>query len=172
MSTLHEILKSDEKPKQKIALMGEALRRNRKLTTELIECFIGGSAGDQGNCMAAIEYASRDEPAAAADCLEFVIEHLNDKPPRVRWEAASAIANLARQFPDRVARAIPRLLVNAKAEGTVVRWSAASALTEIARHNPASRRELVPKFEATVKKETNNGVRNIYVKALKSLTKE
>jgi hypothetical protein len=172
MSTLPEILKSAEKPKQKIALMGEALRRNRKLTTELIECFIGGSAGDQGNCMAAIEYASRDEPAAAADCLEFVIEHLNDKPPRVRWEAASAIANLARRFPDRVAKAIPQLLANTKAEGTVVRWSAASALTEIARHNLASREELVPKFEAMTKKETNNGVRNIYIKALKSLAKE
>lgn len=152
--------------------MGDALRRNRKLAAELVDCFIGGSAGDQGNCMAAIEYASRDEPDAAADTLEFVIEHLNDKPPRVRWEAASAIANLARQFPDRVARAIPRLLTNTKADGTVVRWSAASALTEIARYNPASRKELIPKFEATVKRETNNGVRNTYVKALKSLAKD
>jgi HEAT repeat protein len=169
MSTLHEILESDEKPKQKIALMGEALRRNRKLTAELIECFIGGSVGDQGNCMAAIEYASRDEPDAAADSLEFVIEHLNDKPPRVRWEAASAIANLARQFPGRVAKAIPQLLANMKAEGTVVRWSAASALAEIAKHNPATRKELIPKFEAMVKKEANSGVRNIYLKALKEI---
>ena len=172
MSALHEILESDEKPKLKIALMGDALRRNRRLTAELIECFIGGSAGDQGNCMAAIEYASRDEPAAAADALGFVIEHLNDKPPRVRWEAAGAFANLARQYPVRAAEAVPRLLANTKSERTVVRWSAATALTQIARHHAASRRELLPKFEALARKETNNGVRNIYVKALAFLAKE
>jgi HEAT repeat protein len=70
-----------------------------------------------------------------------------------------------------VAKSIPQLLANTKAEGPVVRWSAASALTAIAQHNPASRKELIPKFEAMVKRETNNGVRNIYVKALKFLEK-
>lgn len=77
------------------------------------------------------------------------------------------MANVAQKSPDEAAQAIPKLLTNTKDKGTVVRWSAAYALTEIAKNHPASAKKLIPQFEMIVKKEENNGVKNVYLRALK-----
>lgn len=58
-----------------------------------------------------------------------------------------------------------------KDKSTVVRWCAAYALTEIIKSNPKIRKELVPKIEDLLKNEKNNGVRNVYLKALKTISK-
>jgi hypothetical protein len=52
-----------------------------------------------------------------------------------------------------------------------VRWSAAFALAEIAKSSLKTQKELIPKFSEILKKEANNGVKNIYVKTLKELKK-
>lgn len=89
----------------------------------------------------------------------------------MKWDAAESIGNMSKWFPKEVEKAIPNLLINTKDEGTVVRWSSAFALSEIAKNNPAIRNELVQKIDALVKAETNNGVKNVYLKALKIIRK-
>jgi DUF1680 family protein len=78
------------------------------------------------------------------------------------------IGNLAQKDPTEVEKAIPNLLVNTKDKSTVVRWCAAFALTEITKSNPAIRKELDQKIEEIVQNEKNNGVKNVYLTALKN----
>ncbi len=170
--TIEEIIGSKRKPKEKVTLLAEKLKSDKKLVAELIKHFETASAPEKGSYMEAMEYVTKDDPSFAARCLDFVIEHINDEAPRVKWEAARIIGNVAKQFPDKVSEAIPKLLENTKDEGTVVRWSAAFALTEIAKSSPKTQKELIPIFSEIVKKEANNGVKNIYVKTLKALSEK
>ncbi len=119
-----------------------------------------------------LEYASEDKPEIIAPKLDFIIEHLEDKAPRVKWEAARIIANLSGKFSDKLQKAIPNLLKNTQDKGTVVRWSAAFALGEIAKNNPKTRKQLLPIFEKNIESEKNNGVKNVYIKAMKIIEKE
>jgi len=76
------------------------------------------------------------------------------------------------KFSNETEKAIAGLLENTKDKGTVVRWSAAFALGEIAKNNPETRKQLIPIFEKLIKNEKNNGVKNVYLKALKLIKKE
>jgi len=114
--------------------------------------------------MEAIEYLTKENPEFAENCLDFVFEHINDKEPRVRWEACRIIGNVAQKFPDKVKEAIPKLLENKKDKGTVVRWSAAFALTEIAKSNKKVQTRLVSEFKKILERETNKRVRNMELK--------
>lgn len=169
MNSITEILQSKVKPKEKVTLLAKRIAENKNATKELFTCFENGSDSDRGNCMEAVEYAVEHDPSIAKYYLEFAAKNLHDKAPRVKWEAAKIIANTAKRFPNETAGIIPELLENTKDKGTVVRWSAAFALTEIATSNPKTQKELIPKFENLVKKETSNGVKKFYIKALKSL---
>ena len=118
-----------------------------------------------------MEYVSKDNPDLVVHHLDFVIRYLENKAPRVKWECARIIANLSLKFSDKTERAIPALLKNAKDKGTVVRWSTAFALGEIAQNNPKAAEILLPKMNGLVKKESNNGVKNVYLKALRVIGK-
>jgi len=63
------------------------------------------------------------------------------------------------------------LLINTKEDGTVVKRCAAYRFTEIIKHNPKTRKKLLAIFSKIVKTEKNNGVKNIYLRALKILEK-
>ena len=72
------------------------------------------------------------------------------------------------------AGAVPFLLKNTIIDAvntTVIRWCAAFALSKIAQHNITVQAELIPKMEKIIKMEKNNGVRNVYLKALKNIGK-
>ncbi len=166
MATIEDILKSKKKPKEKVDLLAEKLRSDKNQIADIIKCFNIGSVSEKGSCMEAIEFVTKSNPGFAASCLDFVIEHINDEAPRVKWEAARIIGNVAKQFPDKVSEAVPKLWLNTKDDGTVVRWCAAFALTEIAKNNSKLQKELVLKFSEILKLEENSGVRNVYVKAL------
>ena len=95
--------------------------------------------------------------------------------PRVKWGVPEAIGNMAKDYSDKAAKAIPNLLKNTiddKINTTVIKWCAALGLAEIAKNNPKTRKQLVPIFEKIIKSEKNNGVKNVYVKALKAIEKE
>ncbi len=79
---------------------------------------------------------------------------------------------IAPAFPEDAKKAIPFLMKNVHDTGTVVKWSAAYRLTEIAKHHPKTRKEQIPFFEKVIKKETNNSVKNVYIKAMKSIEKQ
>ena len=169
MAKIEEILKSKKKPKEIVELLAEALKRDKKLISELILCFEEGTTAEKGNCMEAIEYITKENPEFVEDCFDFVIAHISDKAPRVKWEACRIIGNVAQKFPDKVKDAVPKLLENTKDKGTVVRWSTAFALTEIAKSNPKMQKELVPEFQKILEREINKGVKNIYLKYLKGI---
>ena len=48
----------------------------------------------------------------------------------------------------------------------------AKAITEIAKHNYEKQNELVTIINKLIKTEQNNGVRNLYIKALKEIEKQ
>jgi hypothetical protein len=87
----------------------------------------------------------------------------------VKWGVPETIGNLAQKYPTEVEKAIPNLLVNTKDKSTVVRWCAAFALTEITKSNLAIRKDLAAKIEEIVQNEKNNGVKTVYLKALKMM---
>ena len=168
MPTVEEILKSKRKPKEIVELLAEKLKSDSQAIYELFQCFENGTTAERGNSLEAIEYVTKDNPEFAKNCLEFVMEHINDNAPKVKWEACRIIGNVAKEFPDKVKEAIPKVLENTNDKGTVVRWSAAFALTEIAKNSEDAEKELIPEFKKILEREHNNGVRNVYIKYLKS----
>ena len=88
LSTIPEILSSKNKLKETIELLAEALKKDKKLIGELIQYFEDGTIAEKGSYMEAIEYMTKENPDFAEICLNFVIEHLNNKAPRAKWEAS------------------------------------------------------------------------------------
>jgi hypothetical protein len=168
---IRAVLQSKIKPKEKMAELSRMFHDDPRLMVELAADFAALNASEQGNCLSALTPIAAEDPKALKGIVDFVAEHVNDKPPRVKWEASQILGHLAATFPDDVAKTVPRLLKNAGDEGTVVRWSTAFAIGEIALHIPATRARLTPFITEQTKKEENNGVRKIYEKALKALTK-
>lgn len=93
----------------------------------------------------------------------------NNTNKKSKIHKTGKIGNLAQKFPEKAVQAVPKLLDNTKDKGTVVRWSAAFALTEIAKYNSKKQKELIAKLQNIIKTEQNNGVKNVYLKTLKTL---
>ncbi|MBN1263443.1 MAG: hypothetical protein JW991_03735 [Candidatus Pacebacteria bacterium] len=130
---------------------------------------------DKGSCADIMKHVSVRKPGLLAPYIETLIEYVNFPLPRVKWGVPEAIGNLAKDYPDKVAEAMPNLIKNTtddKTNTTVIKWCSAYALTEIAKHNRKTRIQLLPIFEKIIKKEQNNGVKNVYIKALKVIKKE
>jgi HEAT repeat protein len=126
---------------------------------------------DKATCIEALEFATRSKPAIGTSaCLQFVSKTLTEKAPRVKWESAKVIGNIAYLYPDKLKEAIKNLLANTEDPGTVVRWSAAFALGEIIKLKTKLNKDLVPAIEAVCKLEEKNSIRKIYLAALKKVT--
>lgn len=145
----------------------EAMQHKDVSIDEFICYFKSASNVDKGTCADAIKHISNDVPGTLAPYIPELIGYINYDVPRVKWGIPEAIGNMARQYPGEVESAIPKLLVNTKDASTVVRWCAAYALTEIAQYNKKAQKLLIPRFREIIKKEKNNGVKNVYLKALK-----
>ncbi len=169
MELLDEIRSKKKKPKELIIFLAEKTKKNPDLFNQLIEGLTTGSKNEKGACLSVIAHIAKERPELVIPHLDRITEYINHDAPRVRWEAAEVIANIAQKFPDKVSKTFPQLLLNTRDEGTVVRWSAAYALTEIAKNNPKMKKELAPKFLEIIRKENNNGVKNVYLKALKEM---
>ena len=89
----------------------------------------------------------------------------------MKWGIPETIGNLAEKHPKKVEKAIPYLILNTGDKSTVVRWCAAYALSNIAIYNLDKREELVEKIQSIIVEEKNNGVKNVYLKALKQIEK-
>lgn len=175
MSKIDEILQSQIKPKEKQILLVEAVVSGKISAKEFMAFFESAKDTDKGTCADVMKHVSAQKPALLAPYIDTLIEYINYDLPRVKWGAPEAIGNMAKEFPDKVAKAIPNLLKNTtddKINTTVIKWCAAYALAEIAKHNPKTRKQLLPIFEKIIKKEQNNGVKNVYVKATKIIKKE
>jgi len=171
-SSITEILHSKRKPKEKVTLLTENIKSDKKLFDDLMEVFKTGSDVEKGTCAEVMQQVSKDHPEIVFSYLDILIEYINYKAPRVKWGVPESIGNLAEKYPAAVAKAIPKLLINTREESTVVRWCAAFALAEIAKYNIVAREELLPLFKKFIVEEKNNGVKNVYVKALKFIEKK
>jgi HEAT repeat protein len=168
---LKTILTTKElKAKAKTELISKMLLNEELGVTELIKFAKQAKDAEKATCIEAIEYATKVNPKIATPaCLSFIADSLTEKAPRVKWESARVIGNVAHLYPNKLDEAIKNLLVNTEYPGTVVRWSAAFALGEIIKLKTKLNNELVPAIESIVKREEENSIRKIYQAALKKV---
>lgn len=175
MNKIEEILQSKIKPKEKQIKLVEAVVSGKIPIKEFMVFFESAKDTDKGTCADVMKHISAQKPALLAPYIDTLVEYINYGLPRVKWGVPQAIGNMAKDYPDKVAKAVPNLLKNTtddKVNTTVIRWCAAFALSEIAKHNSKTRKQLLPIFDKMIKKEQNNGVKSIYVKALRIIGKE
>lgn len=171
MDLLDEIRKSDKKPKELNSFIAKLILDQKPSGSDFAKALSLGNDAERGTCMEALEYATQTNPDIAKPYIQEVINSLADKAPRVKWEAARVIGNIAKTLPNEAEKAIDNILKNTTDKGTVVRWSMAFALGEIAKNNLKVRTPLLTKIKEILKKEQNSGVKNVYLKALKIIEK-
>jgi len=174
MGKIEEILRSESRPKERQKELADSLCSGKIKPKEFINFFKSAGDVDKGSCADAMKRVSAQKPAVLAPYIGVLVEYINYRAPRVKWGVSEAVGNLAGKYPDRAAGAVPSLLLNAvesKVNTTVVRWCAAYALSEIAKHCKKARKELVPEIMRIAENETNTGVKNVYLKALKIIGK-
>ena len=171
MTIIEDILQLNIKPKEKQQKLVEAVLNGKIKGKELIEFFKSASDVNKGTCSDVMKHVTEKKPEILVPFIDDLLEYINYKAPRVKWGVPESIGNMAKKYPDKVEKAIPKLLQNTKDKSTVVRWCAAYALSEIAKYNSKKQKELVSIFLDIVKKEKNNGVKNVYMKTLKILQK-
>jgi hypothetical protein len=169
-----EMLINDKtkKVKEKTETISKWLLDGSMPTDELI-AFAGKSKdSEKAICIEAIEYATKQNPKLADDnVFSFVTKALTDKAPRVKWESAKVIGNIAHLFPAKLNKAIGNLLTNSEYDGTVVRWASAYALGEILKLKTKYNKDLLPAIEAICDREEDNGVKKKYLDAIKKTKK-
>lgn len=170
LKNMFEELLNDKikKPKEKTELLSQMLLSNPKILDELIK--FAGSAKDpvKATCIEAMEFTSKSNPEIISlACLDFVSKTLKEKAPRVKWESAKVIGNIAHLYPNHLDEAIVNLLVNTEHSGTVVRWSAAYALAQIIKLKSKHNQQLIPAIESICEREEKNSIKKIYLEALK-----
>ncbi|MFT3980042.1 MAG: hypothetical protein QM687_06195 [Ferruginibacter sp.] len=160
------------KAKTKVSQVGEWLL-SRELHLHELLVFAETQGGTvKASCIEAMEYATRQKPAIAdAKLFAFVTGALNEEAPRIKWESARVIGNIAFIFPAKLKSCIKSLVENANHEGSVVRWASAYALAAILELNTKLNTSLLPEVERLAQKETDNGVKKKYLAALKKLKK-
>jgi len=172
LNVLEEMKNWKGKPKELVLFLTENVKKNPALFAQLVETLKTGSIPQRGTSADVIETLSKENPDIVATYINDMIVFINYKAPRVKWGISEAIGNLSAKYPTQTEKAVPNLLANTIDEGTVVRWHAAYALSEIAKNNPHARVSLLPKIDEILKAEKNNGVKNVYVKALKTIKKQ
>jgi len=171
MLLLEEVRKASKLSKELVTRLAKAVLGNPKILSSFKEDLKNAKLTERGACMEVLEYASKENPAVAKPHIETVIGYLSDKAPKVKWESARILGNIAQRYPEDVAKSVDELLANTKDNGTVVRWSAAYALSEIAKYNIKQRSQLLKHIDRILKSEGNGGVKNVYLKALKFIEK-
>jgi hypothetical protein len=169
MIEIEQIMKSKAKPKEKLEQLVEANRNGCIGLEELLAFYKSAKDPEKSTLLSAIAQITKDNPEFIKNQIDFVIDQIAYKAPRVKWESPEIIASITEKFPEKTALAIPDLTGNIDNEGIVVQCSTANALTAIAKHNKKTLEQLFPLFEEQLEKEENNGVRKIYEKALKTL---
>jgi hypothetical protein len=160
------------KPKEKTETISRALLDGSISMKDVIEFAAKGKDPVKATCIESIEFATKQNPEIANEhVLAFVTQTLTEKAPRVKWESAKVVGNIAHLFPSGLDKAISNLLVNTEHSGTVVRWSAAYALGEILKLKTKHNKELLPAVEAICEREEKNSIRKIYLSAIKAIKK-
>ena len=156
------------KPKEKTETLSQWILDNPKKVDLLIDFSKSSKDPIKATCIESIEFATKSNPEIASlSCLDFVTVSLTEKAPRIKWESAKVIGNIAHLYPDKSDEAIKNLLANSDHSGTVVRWSTAFALGQIIKTKGPRTKDLIPVIESICKREEKNSIKKIYLDALK-----
>ena len=170
---ISEIINSKTlKPKEKTETICKWILEESLTIDDLIGFANASKDPGKATCIESLEFATRMNPKIATKgCLDFVSGTLKEKAPRIKWESAKVIGNIAKLFQEDLDYAITNLLTNSEHTGTVVRWSSAFALGEILKLNTKYNTSLLPAIESICNAEEKNSIRKIYSDALKKTKK-
>jgi hypothetical protein len=171
-NALIEIMSLKMKHKEQVEIITALVESDQSTLAELFDILKNGTDVQKGTAAEVMKFVSKEKPDMMVPYIDTLIEYIDYKAPRVRWGCPETIGNLAPKYPHEVEGAIPKLLGNLNDKSTVVRWCAAFALTEIAKYNLEKQDELVIIFRDLITVEQNNGVRNVYTKALNDIEKQ
>jgi HEAT repeat protein len=171
--TIDELLKDKAiKPKEKTEIIGKWILDKSLPVDELIAYAEIQKDPAKATCIEAIEFATKQNSNIADETvLTFVTSTLAEKAPRIKWESAKVIGNIAHLFPTKLQKSIENLLTNTEHEGTVVRWSSAFALGEILKLKTKHNKDLLPIIETIYEKEEKNSIKKIYLDSIKKTKK-
>ena len=160
------------KVKAKAAQIGDCLLNGELHMNELLIFAEKQKAANKATCIEGLEYATKKNIQITDERLFiFVVNSLKVDEPRVKWESAKVVGNVARLYPDHLAAAIENLLLNTENPGTVVRWATAYALAEILKLKTNHNEALITRIEKLGEQEEDNGVKKKYLDALKRVKK-
>lgn len=166
------LLDKSIKPKEKTEIISQWILDHSLPLDELIAFAEKQKDPSKATCIEAVEFATKQHPAIANQTiLQFVTTTLTEKAPRIKWESAKVIGNIAHLFPTKLDPAIENLLKNTRHEGTVVRWSAAFALGEILKLKTKQNDTLLPSIQQICDQEEKNSIKKIYLTAIKKTMK-
>jgi len=169
---IKDILNSQMKPKERVSKIVESINVDVTLFEQLIEIFRIGSDVEKGTCAEVMKFVSKNNPELIVPYIDELVDNINHNASRVKWGVPESIGNVAQKYPKDVQKAIPNLLKNTMDTSTVVRWCAGYAISEIIKYNSEIQDKLIPKINDIIKQEKNNGVKNVYLKALKHINKQ
>ena len=171
--TIAELLDDKKrKAKEKVETISKWLLDGSLPMDELIVFAEKAKDPEKATCIEAIEFSTRQNASIAGEnVLAFVTNRLTEPAPRVKWESAKVIGNIAKLFPTKLAKPITHLLTNARDKSTVVRWASAFALGEILKLKTKHNKDLLPAIQTISEIEEDNGVKKKYLDALKKTKK-
>ena len=171
--TLPELLTDKtKKAKEKVEIISRWLLDGSLPTDELVAFAEKAKDPEKATCIEAIEFATRQNSKIADESVfVYVTKTLTENAPRVKWESAKVVGNIAHLFPTKLNKAITNLLTNTEYDGTVVRWAAAFALGEILKLKTKYNKDLLPAIEAICDREQDNGIKKKYLDAIKKTKK-
>lgn len=165
-----EIILNDKslKPKEKTLRLCAWILSNIKKSDSLLQYSATSKDAIKATCIEAFEMATKTKPEIiSSSSFNYFVDCLNEKAPRIKWESARVIGNVAAHHKNNFKKAIINLVPNAGHPGTVVRWSAAFALGEIVKQKTKLNTDLIPEINHLCEKEEKNSIKKIYLAALK-----
>lgn len=164
-----EILNNKEiKPKEKTEMLSQLVLNSPTIINELIVFAKSSKDPIKATVIESFEYATKLNPEISSKTmLQYVSQTLTEKAPRVKWESAKVIGNIAHLYPSQLEQAVTNLLINTEHSGTVVRWSAAFALSQIIKLKTSINKDLVSALEIICEREEKNSIKKIYLDGLK-----
>ena len=146
------------KPKERTEQLAKLVSDGTVAVSDLRQFAEDAKAPIKATCIECLEFATQSAPRIiSADDLEWVIEQLKAKEPRIKWESAKVIGNTIATYPNKAEKALNNLLENAAHEGTV----------EILKLNGKINKTLIPAVENIIANEEKNSIKKIYLAALK-----
>lgn len=159
------------KAKELTEQLSKALLNGEIEVNELIQATDNLKDAERASCIEAIEHATKNQ----FDILDntsfyWICKQLQSKAPRVKWESARVLGNVAAAHPENLELAAKALLKNTDSkEGTVVRWSSAFALSEILKQAQTQTAFLETEIRKILLQEEKESNKKIYLAAFKKL---